>query len=242
MAGVNTVPLLELRDVSRIRAEAGGCARVAGVSLRVGRGEVLALTGDTGCGKNLILRLLSLLEVPDSGDVLFDGEPTGQLTDDARIEFRSRRCGYLFTSPFLLAAFNVAENIAMPIFKISQLTPEQARDRTEGLLRFVGLDAAAGHRTLPPRLQQRVALARALANAPSALFVENLETLVDPEDLLDFRSLLHAAAREFGVAVVVTAPRSLAPMPGERRREVADGRLGPEGPGDPEDSEIAADG
>jgi predicted ABC-type transport system involved in lysophospholipase L1 biosynthesis ATPase subunit len=200
-------------------------ARVEGVSLAVAPGDVVALTGETGCGKNLILRLLGLLEAPDHGEVLLEGQPTAQLTDDARIELRNRRCGYLFAAPFLLSAFNAAENVAMPIFKISQLSPEEARDRTEALLRFVGLDSTVNHLQLPPRLHHRVALARALANLPAAIFVEDLDTLLEPDDLPEFRRLLHATTKEWGVAVVATAQPSLAPVDGERRFEVADGRI-----------------
>jgi ABC-type lipoprotein export system ATPase subunit len=222
---VNTTPIIELRAVSRSREESAGCARVENVSLAVGRGEVVALTGESGCGKNLILRLLGLLEPPDSGDVLIEGEPTAQLTDDARIELRNRRCGYVFAAPFLLCAFNAAENVAMPIFKISQLTPEQARDRTERLLRFVGLNSATPYRELSPALQHRVSLARALANHPAAVFVEDLDTLLSTDDLPEFRALLHATARELGVTVIATARPALAPVDGERRLEIAGGRI-----------------
>lgn len=222
---MNSAPLLELRAVSRARDEAGVCAQIGGLSLAVMAGEIVALTGEEGCGKNLILRLLGLLEPPDGGEVLLEGNPTTNLTDDARAELRSRRCGYLFSAPFLLAAFNAAENVAMPIFKISQLTPEQARERTESLLRFVGLDHAASQHELPPKLQHRVALARALANSPVVLFVENLDQLLPEEDLPEFRVLLHTAAKELGVAVVLTASPSLAPVDGERRLEIADGHI-----------------
>jgi len=222
---MNHTPLLELRGAARARNEAGVCNRVADLSLTVAAKEVVALTGEEGCGKNLMLRLLGLLEPPDSGEVYFEGEPTAELTDDARIELRSKRCGYVLSAPFLLAAFNAAENVAMPIFKISQLTPEQARERTEALLRFVGLDGAASERALPPALQYRVALARALANDPVALFVENLDHLLSPDDVPDFRRLLHAAAKELGVAVVLSASPELSPVDGERRFEIADGRI-----------------
>jgi lipoprotein-releasing system ATP-binding protein len=222
---VNDAPIIELRAVSRIRDEAGVIARVDGVSLAVHAGDVVALTGEPGCGKNLILRLLGMLETPDQGEVFVDGEPTAQLTDDARIELRNRRCGYLFAAPFLLSAFNAAENVAMPIFKISQLSPVEARDRTEALLRFVGLDSTASHLQLPSRLQHRVALARALANLPAAIFVEDLDLLLEPEDLPEFRRLLHAASKVWGVAIIATAQPSLAPVDGERRLEIADGRV-----------------
>lgn len=195
------------------------------VSLSINPGEVVALTGEPGCGKNLILRLLGLLEVPDSGEALVEGQPTAQLTDDARVELRSHRFGYLFPAPFLLPSFNAAENIAMPIFKISQLTPEEAKERTEALLSFVGLEKAGGIRELPAHLQHRVALARALANEPSAVFVEDLDALLCPSELPEFRVLLHAAAKELGVAVIVTAAPSLTPVDGERRLEIAAGRI-----------------
>jgi lipoprotein-releasing system ATP-binding protein len=222
---MNDAPLLELRGVARARNEAGLCNQVSDLSLTIAVGDIVALTGEEGCGKNLVLRLLGLLEPPDTGEVFFDGQPTSGLTDDARIELRSRRCGYVLSAPFLLAAFNAAENVAMPIFKISQLTPEQARDRTEALLRFVGLDDVACQKTLPPALQYRVALARALANNPTVLFVENLDQLLAADDLPDFRRLLHAAARELSVAVVLTASPALTPVDGERRFEIADGRI-----------------
>jgi predicted ABC-type transport system involved in lysophospholipase L1 biosynthesis ATPase subunit len=106
------------------------------------------------------------------------------------------------------------------------LSPEEARDRTEALLRFVGLDSTVCHTQLPPRLQHRVALARALANRPAAIFVEDLDLLLEPEELPEFRGLLHAAAKEWGVAVIATAQPSLTPVDGERRFEVANGRIG----------------
>lgn len=225
MMGVTNAPLIELRRASRNRSEASGCVRVEADQLCIGRGELVALTGEGGCGKNLLLRLLGLQVPPESGEVFFDGQPTAQLTDDARVELRNRRCGYLFAAPFLLAAFNVAENVAMPIFKISQLTPEEARARTETLLRFVGIDSSSTHRELSRAGQHRVALARALANQPDAIFLENFDAFLPDEELLEFRQLLHRAAQEFQTAVVFTASPSLTPVDGERRFEIADGRV-----------------
>ena len=223
--GVKTPSIIELRGVSRAGDETDDGVGVEDVSLVVSRGDVIALTGDTRGGRNLLLRLIGLTEAPDAGEVYLEGEPTAQLTDDVRIELRNQRCGYLFTAPFLLPAFNVAENIAMPLFKISQLTPEQARDRTEALLRFVGLDSASKHHDLPQKFQHRVALCRALANHPVALFVEDFDSLLPAEDLPEFRMLLHSVARDLGIAVVFTAPPSLPVREGERRLEIVAGRI-----------------
>ncbi len=220
---MNREPLIELRGVSCARTEAGVCARIADVSLGIEPGMVTLLVGEVGCGKNLLLRLLGLLETPDSGEVIFSGQPTAQLTDDARVGLRSHSCGYLFAAPFLLAQFSALENIAMPIFKISQLNPEQVRERTEEVLAFTGLTEFAASKELSPFLQKRVALARGLANEPKAIFVENLDEMVAGD--LDFRELLHAASERFGVAVVAASLPTCDVRMGERRIEVAGGRL-----------------
>jgi lipoprotein-releasing system ATP-binding protein len=222
---VSAVPLIELTSVSCSRAEAGVQASVAGISMWVAPRSVTILTGEPGCGKNLILRLLGLLDPPDAGEVIFDGAPTARMTDEGRAELRARRCGYVFASPFLLSQFNVTENIAMPIFKVSKLGPAAAQERTEELIKFAGLANVATATEIPRELQHRVALARALCNDPVALFVENLDALLDSAELPSFRRLLHEAARHYGVAVVATALPSLADAPAERRLAIAGGRI-----------------
>jgi ABC-type lipoprotein export system ATPase subunit len=222
--GVKDSPLIAIRDVSCARMESDAQMRVEVPSLAVQRGTVTLLAGGTGCGKNLLLRLLGLLEAPDSGEVWFEGQPTAQMTDDTRATLRTRKCGYVFASPFLLSSFTVLENIAMPIFKVCQLNPEQARDRTEDLMDFTGLGDLASAHEVPPPMQHRVALARALASQPAAIFVENLDTLLPVRDLEPFRELLHGAAKRYDVAVVATA-LSLSAREGERRIELSAGRL-----------------
>jgi lipoprotein-releasing system ATP-binding protein len=148
--------------------------------------------------------LLGLLEAPDSGEVWFEGQPTAQMTDDSRAALRTRKCGYVFASPFLLSAFTVLENIAMPIFKVCQLNPEQARDRTEDLMEFTGLGDLASAHEVPQPLRHRVALARALASQPTALFVENLDTLLPDSELEPFRDLLHGPQND---TMLLSSPR-----------------------------------
>ena len=111
----------------------------------------------------------------------------------------------------------------MPVFKISRLSPEEVRGRTEELMAFAGLTEFAEAKELPPFLQKRVALARGLANEPEVLFVENLDEMIAGD--AGFRELLHAAAERFGVAVVAAALPACAVRMGERRIEVAGGRV-----------------
>jgi lipoprotein-releasing system ATP-binding protein len=225
---VKDSPLIAIRDVSCARMEGDAPTRIEVPSLAMHRGGVTLLAGEVGCGKNLLLRLLGLLEAPDSGEVWFEGNPTARMTDDARASLRTRKCGYVFASPFLLSAFTVLENIAMPIFKVCQLNPEEARDRTEELMDFTGLGDFAAEHEVPPPLQHRVSLARALASQPVALFVENLDTLLPACELEAFRDLLNGAAKRYDLAVVATALPGCAMREEERRIELSAGRLVPQ--------------
>jgi len=169
------------------------------------------LRGPAGCGKNLLLRWLGLLQAPEAGDVLVQGSPTRALSEEARADLRTQRFGFVFAAPFLLSTFSVIENVAMPLFKVSQVTPEEARRRTEELLAFVGLADAAEQpvEELTACAQYRVAVARGLVNEPSFLMVEDLDGTLAAEELHAFVELLHRAGERFGTTIVATASPTL---------------------------------
>src|SRR5882762_7651796 len=143
---------LELCAVSGVGADGES---FCGLDATFAPGRFHVLRGATGCGKNLLLRWLGLLQAPASGEVLVGGNATRALSDEARAELRTQRFGFVFTAPFLLTSFSVIENVAMPLFKVSQVTPEEARRRTEALLGFVGVMEAAEYKIeeLPLRVQ-----------------------------------------------------------------------------------------
>jgi ABC-type ATPase involved in cell division len=220
--------VLELRDVSCRR----GPAAVCGIDLAFAPGSFSLLTGAADSGHELLLRLLGLLEIPDTGVVLLEGAPVPANPEEARVKLRDRRLGFVFAAPFLLPAFSVIENVAMPLFKLSDVDPTQARSRSEALLDFVGLlereQALCG--TLAPFEQHRVSLARALVNEPAALLIENLDAALADEELRAFTALLRQCVTRFGVAVLATATASFPSEPADRVIELADGTL----PRDPE--------
>jgi ABC-type lipoprotein export system ATPase subunit len=225
-ARVNHAPVIAVQGLVCARVVAGSPANVEIPALSIERGSVTMLAGPPGCGKNLLLRVLGLLETPDSGEVWFEGQATANLSEETRSQLRTRRCGYVFASPFLLPEFTVIENIAMPLFKICDMETEEARDRSEEMLDFAGLQKVATSRDLPPAVQRRVALARALAARPGALFVEDLP--LSEEDAEGFRELLHRAAERFGVAVVSAIRPEGSEREGERRVQLSAGRLASE--------------
>ena len=187
-------PALELRGVRRVFKQAGTELRVLnGVDLVLRAGEIVALVGPSGAGKSTMLHIAGLLERPDGGAVLIEGEDCGGLADDRRTMLRRAEIGFVYQFHHLLPEFSALENVMLPQM-IAAVPRRQAREKAAGLLDQVGLASRAGHR--PARLsggeQQRVAIARALANNPKILLGDEptgnldhatgesvLETLVD---------------------------------------------------------------
>ena len=221
---VNAAVPLALRDVACVRAE-GGSVRSASAGFASGRFHILR--GDADGGRDLLLRLIGLLQPPDEGEVVVLGHATRALAEDARAELRTQRFGFVFAAPFLLTSFSVIENVAMPLFKISQVSPEEARRRTDALLGFVGLaDAAeAAVDELTQRAQYQVAVARGLVNEPSFLIVEQLDGALAGEDLRGFVDVLHRACETFGTTIIATASPAVPVAAGDRVLEIADGKI-----------------
>jgi ABC-type lipoprotein export system ATPase subunit len=193
--------------------------------LEVQSGGVTIVTSDRVADATLLLRLLGMLETPDAGTISFAGERASDLREPERATLRTRQCGYVFAAPFLLPELTVIENIAMPLFKICGVDALAAKERTEELLDFTGLQEVATKTALTPEQQHRAALARALATRPQALFVEEIDTALPPEEATHFRALLRQAAVSFSVAVVCSAGEAAQPEEDERFIRLKSGRL-----------------
>lgn len=190
-----------------------------------GAGRLHILRGASDSGKTALFRFTGLLKPPTAGEVLILGKATCGLDDNARTELRTQRLGFAFAAPFLLSSFSVIENVAMPLFKISQVDPEEARRRTEAVLEFVGLPRAVEARVeeLTVSAQYCVALARGLVNEPAALLVEELDGVLAGAELEEFVELLRKAAVTFGTAIIATASPDLRTQAGDRVLDIGQG-------------------
>ena len=213
---------LELRNVSGTSADG---AAVSGITTTFSAGRLHILRGTGDSGKSALFRFAGLLEPPMEGEVLIFGEATRGLDEDARTGLRMQRIGFAFGAPFLLSSFSVIENVAMPLFKISHVDPDEARRRTQEILEFVGLAHAVEAQVddLSTLAQYGVAVARGLVNAPVALLVENLDGVLAGPELGDFVELLRKAADTFGVAIVATASPEMKILPSDRVLDIAHG-------------------
>jgi lipoprotein-releasing system ATP-binding protein len=211
---------LELRDVSHGAVLRGVSAGFAAENLHLLRAESAAETDS-------LLRVSGLLERPETGDVLLRGHATCALDDSARAELRSQQCGYVFAAPFLLAGFTIIENVAMPLFKIAQVGPEEARARTVAALEFVGLGdmIEAPATELPPAEQRRVSLARALVHEPAVILIEQLDAVIDALPAEEFASLVRRACGRYCVAAIATVSPSFRAADGDRVITFSEGAI-----------------
>ena len=134
-----------------------------GVDLVVQRGELLALTGPSGSGKSTILNLCGLIDTPDSGEIVLDGQAVSALAEIPRTLLRRELLGFVFQSFNLVPVMTVAENVDYPLF-IAGVPAAERRERVAAQLAAVGLLEHAQHRpdALSGGQRQRVAIARAL--------------------------------------------------------------------------------
>ena len=133
------------------------------LSFEVGRGEMLAIVGESGTGKSTLLHILGALEKPSTGEVYFGDQRLSSLSDDAAADFRNRKIGYVWQFHYLLPEFTAVENVAMPLLMRGMGKPEAEKEALSWLDQ-VGLRPRADHRAgeLSGGEQQRAALARAL--------------------------------------------------------------------------------
>jgi ABC-type lipoprotein export system ATPase subunit len=167
-----------------------------GVTLRINRGEMVALTGSSGSGKSTLMNILGCLDRPSGGSYLLDGQEMSQLDGDARAMVRNKKIGFVFQNFNLLARTSALENVMMPLsYTASHLPDGVAMQRATDMLRLVGLGDRMDHH--PSQLsggqQQRVAIARALVNKPPLLLADeptgNLDSRTSEEILAMFQRL-----------------------------------------------------
>lgn len=216
-------PILRCRNLqcSRLLWRAGA-SHVRGITAEFKTGKFHAIRGDAGCGKNLLLHLLGLLEQPDAGEVWFADTNATSLTAAERDLIRLRNFGFLFPAWGLLPSLSVLENIAFPVIKAGIGDEPRQAELTLLALQFCGLEGAADLPVseLGPELQAIASFARAIAHRPHVLIAESPAA----EDVLV--PLARRAVDELGLTVVWSAqPGSAADLAADRVLPMADGQI-----------------
>ena len=206
MSEAAQVPVLEAIDVVKeYRSGDGSILRILdGTSLRIMRGEMVAIIGESGAGKSTLLHILGALDQPSSGEVRIAGRAVHAGSEELLADVRNKSIGFVFQFHHLLREFTALENVMMPLL-IAGKSTSSVRSRAMALLDTVGLSARADH--LPSALsggeQQRVAVARALAPEPALLLADEPSGNLDRGNAQRLHEIFSTLASVHGVGVVV---------------------------------------
>ena len=199
------------------------------ITLTIQKGEFVAITGKSGCGKTTLLNIIGLLDNLTEGHYTLNGQDVRHLSDKAKARLRFQTFGYIFQSFNLLSSHTVAENVALPLGYAG--VPKQERlARAAEMLRKVGLldKMKAYPNELSGGQQQRVAIARALINHPPIILADEPTGNLDSRSSAQIMDILAELADEGATLLLVTHDAGVARRAG-RRVGMEDGRIGEEG-------------
>ncbi len=199
-----------------------------GIDLDAARGEFLALRGASGAGKSTLLHLLGGLDLPNAGEIRFDGTDLRSLSPGALAQWRNRRVGFIFQAYHLLPELSALENVALPA-RIARTAPAQAARRAAALLERVGLARRLEHRPyeLSGGEQQRVAIARALVNEPDLILADEPTGNLDSHTGAEIIQLLDSLRAERQATFIMATHDAHIAARARRVIELADGLLAP---------------
>ncbi|MGN0408418.1 MAG: amino acid ABC transporter ATP-binding protein [Bacteroides sp.] len=191
--------------VDDLKKQFGSLEVLKGVSLKIEKGEVVALLGASGSGKSTLIRCINMLEKPTSGDIWVDGELVSSYIPKKQQEYR-KKVGMVFQHFNLFPHMTILQNMMFAPMKVKGMKKQEAKELAMQLLERVGLAEKA--ETYPGKLsggqKQRVAIARALAMEPEVLLFDEPTSALDPEMVKEVLDVIKELANTGITMVVVT--------------------------------------
>ena len=196
--------MIKLENISKSFAINGKTVEaVKDVSLAIRQGEIFGIIGFSGAGKSTLVRCINLLEKPEKGQVIIDGEDITHY-EGKELRHVRQKIGMIFQHFNLMPSRTVFENIELPL-KLTKLSASERSQKIKKLLDLVGLSDKA--QSYPSQLsggqKQRVAIARALANDPKVLLCDEATSALDPQTTHSILQLLKEVNTRLGITVVV---------------------------------------
>ena len=191
-------------SIKNITKNFGGKNVLNGLSLEISRGETLVVMGQSGCGKSVLLKIITGLISADSGEIWFDGTEISNLKTK-KMNILRRKIGMLFQSAALFDSMTVAENIAFMLDQHTDLSKQEMRKVVDEKLSLVDLEGVQDLRPaeLSGGMRKRVGLARALAFEPEVIFYDEPTTGLDPVTCTEINQLIRDLHERLRVTSVV---------------------------------------
>ncbi|CAA2930286.1 lipoprotein-releasing ABC transporter ATP-binding protein LolD [Arsenophonus endosymbiont of Bemisia tabaci] len=202
---MNNFPLLVCQDLCKCYQDGKISTNVLkNISFSIKKSEMMAILGSSGSGKSTLLHLLGGLDMPTSGDVIFDGKKISSLSTNGRAELRNQKLGFIYQFHHLLPDFTALENVMMPLL-IGGMTGVKAQQKASEMLAAVGLSHRVNHRSaeLSGGERQRVAIARAIVNEPTLVLADEPTGNLDLHNADVIFDLLMDLNRQKGTAFLV---------------------------------------
>ena len=196
--------LIRVSNLSKtFESKAGIVEALNDVSFEIDKGEIFGIIGLSGAGKSTLVRCLNLLEKPNSGEVIIDGENMMDL-DEKKLRLKRRKIGMIFQSFNLLMQDTILANVCFPM-EIAGINRNETKKKALEYLKVVGLEEKA--KAYPSQLsggqKQRVAIARVLASNPEILLCDEATSALDPETTKSILNLIKDINQKYNITVVV---------------------------------------
>lgn len=184
---------------------------LCGVNFDVEKGEFIAIMGHSGSGKSTLMHILGFLDVPTSGQFIFDGEDTTKFDEDKLAEIRNKKVGFVFQSFNLLPRTTALDNVRLPLI-YAGVSEEEQTERATKALKAVGLENRMQNKSneLSGGQQQRVAIARALINNPSIIFADEPTGNLDSTSSREIMEIFDDLSKKGNTIIIVTHEDNIA--------------------------------
>ena len=219
--------LIDVKNLFKIynEGEESEVRALDGVSLRIDRGEFVAIIGASGSGKSTLMNILGCLDIPTYGDYHLDGVDVTELTDRQLAHVRNKQIGFIFQGFNLIPALNAWENVELPLI-YQGMSPSLRSERTEEALEKVGLADRSRHKPteMSGGQQQRVAIARAIATKPPIIMADEPTGALDSHTGQEVLKFLQELNKEGSTVILITHDNGIAAT-ARRVVRLADGRI-----------------
>ena len=220
-------PIVRTQGLTRTyRVGAQQVAALQGVDLSVATGRLVALRGRSGSGKTTLLNCIGGLDRPTSGQVWFQGQEVGGMSERDRVRLRRRRIGFVFQSFALLPTYSAAENVSL-MLRLAGMPRRERAGRVKQVLSMVGLLKWADHRPyeLSGGQQQRVAIARALSTRPPLILADEPTGELDSATGQQIWGIFRQIVDREGTTVLIATHDLTIDLYADQVRHLEDGRI-----------------